>query len=669
MPNLIIPPRDLPPANEVYPSDALVVDNGASVSKATAQQVVDAGRPWATIQDAQDGTASGVSMSPLTTAAAIQAQTSSAINNATAGVRPYASYEQALAVAPNVPAETLSISAVVNEIETRWIRNPAGTALGGGWSPADTPTPRHYAMAAASVGSALSRALNVDGDRSVDLGSGTYILDGETVEALHPFTLRGNGPGKTTLICRNMTNRNGLNVTLTGPYNGGASKLEGMSIILEGGNGGTFLVTPKGNAARSFLAKYEVENVRFHGGNGQSFPSTSQFAWATALQLGDGDHHIVRNCEYYGRYNPTLAPTADNAFGTFLRLGGVGSEGGLGYPVVEDCRVLYAGRGVGFDGGILARPKFDKLSIHDCWEGVISDIPLSGSTPEEITFVDCDVNTQRRSIHIEATSQIVAVATDTTRAPNRFDHGQPWTGWYVGFGGAVRLTDCAARDLVPSSGTPYTSTHTGFDIGGDDISINGRVRTSGNGRFQAGLRLRSPAAAEVVMSMSSSGTIVNGVSVEGTAPATATVQVDLKSIGNLTNRLVMSGGYSRSNVVEVGAVIGVDANRVSYNGPQVVDLNPSEGLVKRVGTGGGPTSAYTIDFRATLTGAQRNDVMWINLQIGGQYATARILDNTGAVLLTIPPSGVGVIRVYAIQLRRVGTSGVWRTISANESLA
>lgn len=74
MPSLIIPPRDLPDAVEVFATDSLVVDNGSTVSKATPVQVVDAGRPWATIQQAQAGTEAGFSMSPLTVAAAIAAQ-------------------------------------------------------------------------------------------------------------------------------------------------------------------------------------------------------------------------------------------------------------------------------------------------------------------------------------------------------------------------------------------------------------------------------------------------------------------------------------------------------------------------------------------------------------------------------------------------------------------
>lgn len=74
MPNLIIPPRDLPSASTVFPTDNLVVDDGATVSKATVAQVVAAGLPPATLEEAEAGVASGRYMSPVTTAAAIAAQ-------------------------------------------------------------------------------------------------------------------------------------------------------------------------------------------------------------------------------------------------------------------------------------------------------------------------------------------------------------------------------------------------------------------------------------------------------------------------------------------------------------------------------------------------------------------------------------------------------------------
>ena len=73
MPNLIIPPRDLPDAAEVFETDNLVVDNGNTVSKATPVQIVDAGRPLATVQEAAAGVRGDRAMTPLTTAAAIRA--------------------------------------------------------------------------------------------------------------------------------------------------------------------------------------------------------------------------------------------------------------------------------------------------------------------------------------------------------------------------------------------------------------------------------------------------------------------------------------------------------------------------------------------------------------------------------------------------------------------
>lgn len=95
MPNLIIPPRDLPSAPEVFDDSVLVVDTGAGVFKATPAQVVDVARPFATIQEAEDGVASGLTMTPLTTAAAITAQIGDAVAEGTAGkIEWFVTFEQ-----------------------------------------------------------------------------------------------------------------------------------------------------------------------------------------------------------------------------------------------------------------------------------------------------------------------------------------------------------------------------------------------------------------------------------------------------------------------------------------------------------------------------------------------------------------------------------------------
>lgn len=168
MPNLIIPPRDLPDATEVFATDSLVVDNGATVSKATPVQIVDAGRAWATIQEAQAGTVADKSMSPLTTAAAISSQ----VLDQFGSEYMFADYAAALGGAGDLDPSVLVISADVGGTETRWIRDGAGTALGGGWAPAGTATPQHYGAAdaaglAAAVAANANSPLRIDFDAQV----------------------------------------------------------------------------------------------------------------------------------------------------------------------------------------------------------------------------------------------------------------------------------------------------------------------------------------------------------------------------------------------------------------------------------------------------------------------------------------------------------------------
>lgn len=140
MPNLIIPPRDLPEAVEVFSTDSIVVDNGSTVSKATPVRIVDAGRPWATIQEAQAGTVSGSSMSPLTTAAAIAAQAS--------GQVVFANYAAAENAADSVPLAARTITAIVDGRRLDWVRLTGGPCLGGGWAPAGEANPEHFGAVA-----------------------------------------------------------------------------------------------------------------------------------------------------------------------------------------------------------------------------------------------------------------------------------------------------------------------------------------------------------------------------------------------------------------------------------------------------------------------------------------------------------------------------------------
>lgn len=77
-------PKDLPVALSVSETSSLVVDIDTSVVQATPKQIVDAGRPVASDAEAIAGTNNKVSMTPLTTRQAIDADTTGSIAKAKA---------------------------------------------------------------------------------------------------------------------------------------------------------------------------------------------------------------------------------------------------------------------------------------------------------------------------------------------------------------------------------------------------------------------------------------------------------------------------------------------------------------------------------------------------------------------------------------------------------
>ncbi|UNY40282.1 putative tail fiber protein [Paracoccus phage vB_PmaP_KLEP18-1] len=187
------------PEGAVAPARVYGIGDNTSL-QFTPRQVVDAGRPMATNAEAVAGVSIDVAMNPENTRVAIDARVSSefapliedaqqaaedaqaaaeAATAAAAGVAALYTvpdYATAVLVAGTLPAEVLVISADVDGVETRWIRDPAGTALGGGWTAAERATARNYGEPS---GAALAAAVvdNVGGSVIVDYDPDTLPTD------------------------------------------------------------------------------------------------------------------------------------------------------------------------------------------------------------------------------------------------------------------------------------------------------------------------------------------------------------------------------------------------------------------------------------------------------------------------------------------------------------
>lgn len=130
MPNLIIPPRDLPDATEVFATDSFVVDNGSTVSKCTPEQIVDAGRPLATIQEAEAGTRGDRGMTPLTVAAAIAVRGAEAAGSFPTTVNPSVSRPFVQRARDSVSAmDLMSAGGLDNAVRNREATTTDATAI------------------------------------------------------------------------------------------------------------------------------------------------------------------------------------------------------------------------------------------------------------------------------------------------------------------------------------------------------------------------------------------------------------------------------------------------------------------------------------------------------------------------------------------------------------
>ncbi|TWI34920.1 hypothetical protein [Paracoccus sulfuroxidans] len=93
--------------------------------------------------------------------------------------QPYASY--AAAEAASIPASVDMVEALEAGAVIGWVRDSEGTALGGGWSPAGTPTPKHWGAVADGVTDdrAAFEAVEGDGVSPVKV-TGSHFLSSNT---------------------------------------------------------------------------------------------------------------------------------------------------------------------------------------------------------------------------------------------------------------------------------------------------------------------------------------------------------------------------------------------------------------------------------------------------------------------------------------------------------
>lgn len=207
--------RDLPPEPNPNEVDVIPIDNG-STRKATIKSVVEAGRPVATQQDAEDGTNNELTMTSLRTKQAISFQVpaliTQSIEDLNLGTAAQANVTDFATAAQGATADSaVQPSRVIS----------AGAGLDGGGSLAANRT---ISLNAASIASLLLADSAAQDATEITAGSG--LTGGGTLAANREIAL--NGASIASLVLANsavqsVNGKSGTSVTLTASDVGAAT--------------------------------------------------------------------------------------------------------------------------------------------------------------------------------------------------------------------------------------------------------------------------------------------------------------------------------------------------------------------------------------------------------------------------------------------------------------
>lgn len=148
-------PRDLDAAPSVGTSDVIPVDTGSDVVKATAAQIVDAGRPVASEAQAIAGTDNSTGMTPLTTRQAMEAFFS-ASSGFIGGRADFVSLNAAASFSDIADGASVTVDGLA------YVRKVGATAIPDlpGWVPGGRVYPEHFATdLSADAGAAIRAAI------------------------------------------------------------------------------------------------------------------------------------------------------------------------------------------------------------------------------------------------------------------------------------------------------------------------------------------------------------------------------------------------------------------------------------------------------------------------------------------------------------------------------
>lgn len=309
----------------------------------------------------------------------------------------YPNYTDALVAMK--PEGLQSISATVGKHLAEWVRDLDGTCLGGGWSPAGSPTPQHWGATGYGVTSdsaAVHAWLSFVTSRGMDgtAPAGDYLLDTPVSVSFSNkrFSITGAGLGATRFI---VTGGGGLLMDATDRR----SQFSGrnFSVIARGTSRGTglrFTLVPGGNQHQRSVI---LDSVEAKGEN------ISSDCFDKCIDLTGNWRPLVRSCVTGGPFGTGTSDNLADSSPIFVGTAGLVIDHCYD-PSIENCHIWSAHTGISSIGTDQEALRMTNTVIN----GVRVALDFYRTTREPIIWIDnCHFNYRDDGLRIDGARLVV----------------------------------------------------------------------------------------------------------------------------------------------------------------------------------------------------------------------------------------------------------------------
>ncbi|AZN71865.1 hypothetical protein D5400_11765 [Georhizobium profundi] len=519
-------------------------------------------------------------------------------------------------------------------------------------------------------------------------GPGTLLVDGAALQAKHPWSFHGDGPGKSTLKFKNMGGYAGLNgieliVDTSDPtLLGSHTSFGNFTVWISGQNGKSFFKSPRAQAGVWLGVKpsYIADNIYWRGDSAGDAAYFELFttAWECCLDLGEGCNHSVTRMTGGGNYDFRQQPTEEAVKCTFLRLGGNETgPGGVLTSHLSHWWLQHYGKSIDI-GWRVIRGQWHCLAVHLGWWGVFSPNPRTGPNwgLDELEMSACNLNVQKGGIKfVGTTGGMTFDQVDVTRAAGGFDHGEDWVG--VDVNGAVRLTLEGGRAYNAAVAGEYSGNHIGYQLANvENLMAGGQlIRANAANQLTTGMKIINPGKG-VIRGLAVDGVLTDLIEFAGTplgsgAAVGFTLMGVPRDAAEITGqRIKYSGSCTRQMVRDLDEPEAVDNSATMISATGSENYTPGVSPKWRRITLAAGTGPYVYDINMLATGARGGEPVEFTFAFLSPNGTVRILDANGVVQATITdPAGTSVAAntpFWSVRGRYLNTSPALFRVSSRK---